>query len=524
MLNQKDLKKNAKQILKKNYWRIIAVVFFMALLLGSFNIFTKSHLKLPPINLHTQFSSSINSDIGRETIQRLRHLQFDLSLYKPSRGILANIFNNVTSSGNFIFGLLNSFNQLVFHERIWSSILILLGAILSFFYWFFIRNVFIVGEKRFFLENKNHRKTKFVRILLPYRIKHLKNITFTMMYKTIKEWLWYLTIIGGFIKHYAYYLVPYILAENPGIKGEDAIKLSEDLMKSHKWEIFKLDLSFMGWHLLDICTLHLAGILFVNPYKECCIAEVYLVLRDLGKKNKMVNASELRDQELLKVEELYPSEKYIYEESQSKKWLHTDYNKNYTWDSILLMFFTASIIGWIWEVGLNLFQYGFFANRGTLYGPWLQIYGWGLLLILIVLKKLRNHPILTFFLVILLCGSIEYFTAWYLETFKGARWWDYDGFFLNLHGRICLEGLIAFGIAGTFFIYYAAPFLDSLYMKIPKNIKLVFCILLCFLFTIDFIYSSKYPNTGEGISQNFITIKSDPAINSFLIRNFNISE
>lgn len=508
MLQRKELKKNAKQVLKKNYWRTIAVVFFMAILLGNFNLFTRNHLRLPPISIHTPFSSSINSDIIRETIETIGHFQIDLSTYKPTRGILANVFNNVTASGSFIFGIINSFNQLVFHERLWSSIIILLGAILSFLYFFFIRNVFIVGEKRFFLENKNHKKTKFIRIFQPYRVKHLKNITFTMFYKTIKEWLWYLTIIGGFIKHYAYLLVPYILAENPGIKGSDAIKLSEDLMKGNKWEVFKLDITFLGWYILDICTLHLIGILFVTPYKECCIAEVYFALREEGKKKKMENAKELKDKELEKMEDAYPSEKCIYEERTKEKWLHTDYNKKYTWDSIILMFFTAAIVGWLWEVGLNLFQYGFFANRGTLHGPWLQIYGWGLTLILLVLKDFRNRPILTFFLVILLCGTIEYGTAWYLETFKHARWWDYDGFFLNLHGRICLEGLIAFGIGGVAFIYFAAPFLDSLFMKISKRVKTILCIILCILFTIDFAYSSKHPNTGDGVAQSFTTYKN----------------
>lgn len=506
MINRKEVKKEAKHVLKKNYWRTIAVVFFMALILGNFNIFTKNHLKLPN-PFHTEFSNSINSDIVRETIEKIGNFHIDFSSYKPTRGVLANVFNNVTTSGSFIFGLLNSFNQLVFHEHIWSSILILLGAILSFLYWFFIRNVLIVGERRFFLENKNHKKTKFIRIIHPYKLKHLKQITLTMMYKTVKEWLWYFTIVGGFVKHYAYYLVPYILAENPGINRQKAIKLSEDLMRGHKWEIFKFDLSLFGWYIADICTLRLMGILFVKPYQECCRAEIYFKLREEGKKEKVINALELKDKELENIEDFYPSEKYIYEETKSKKWLYTDYNKKYTWNSIILMFFTASIIGWLWEVGLNLFQYGFFANRGTLHGPWLHIYGWGLILILLTLKRFRNHPILTFFLVILLCGTLEYGTAWYLETFKNARWWDYDGFFLNLHGRICLEGLITFGIAGTFFIYFAAPFLDSLFMKIPKNKRTILTILLCFFYIIDFTYSYKHPNTGEGVSKNFMTEK-----------------
>ena len=31
---------------------------------------------------------------------------------------------------------------------------------------------------------------------------------------------------------------------------------------------------------------------------------------------------------------------------------------------------------------------------------------------------------------------------------NGTRWWDYTGYFLNLHGRICAEGLLVFGIGG----------------------------------------------------------------------------
>lgn len=476
-----EIKKQSRHVLKKNYYHIIAVVFFIAFITGSFNIFTKNHFRLTPV-----ISSNINFDS-----------------YRPTRGVVANIINNATNSGSFIFGLVNSLNELLFHNHIWQSIIILIGTILSFIYWFYLRNAFIVGEKRFFLENKNHSKTKFLRILLPFKTKKNLKVSITMFYKIVLEYLWYFTIVGGFIKHYEYYLVPYILAENPEIPHKDALNLSKNLMKGFKWQVFKFDLSFLGWHLLDILTFHFLGILFVTPYKECAKTEIYFKLREIGRKNNIKNIEYLKDLELDNIIDKYPSDKYLYEEKKTKKWLHTDYNKNYSLTSMILMFFAASFVGWLWEVGLNLFQYGFFANRGTLYGPWLQIYGWGLILILIVLKKYREDPIKTFFLIIILCGILEYSAAWYLETFKHARWWDYDGFFLNIHGRICFEGLITFGLAGTFFIYFAAPFLDSLYMKIPKNIKTILCIILCTLFIIDFGYSSKHPNIGNGIAEQF---------------------
>lgn len=499
-MNRKEIKKEAKKCLKNNYWRSVAVVFFIAFIMGSFNIFTKNHFRLSSLEINPPITSSVSVKI----INPLDYISFN----PPSRGVMANIFQNISNSGSFIFGFLNSLNELIFHNHIWKSVIFLTGAILSFLYWYLIRNVLIVGKKRFFLENKNHKKTHLTRILLPFKVRKEKNVSLVMFIKILKEYLWWITIIGGFIKHYSYYLVPYILAENPNIAPKDALKLSSDLTNGHKWELFKFDISFLGYYLLDILTMRFLGILFVSPYKECCLSEYYFNLKNIGIKNKINNINLLNDLELNNVEDTYPSHKYLYEEKNFKKWLNTDYNKSYSLDHLILMFFTAAIIGWIWEVGLNLFQYGFFANRGTLYGPWLQIYGWGLLFILLSLKKFRDKPILTFFLVIIMCGIIEYTGAWYLETFKHARWWDYDGFFLNLHGRICFEGLIAFGIAGTFFIYFAAPFLDSLFIKIPKNIKLFLCILLCFLFAIDFIYSSSHPNTGNGVAEALITKKN----------------
>ena len=43
--------------------------------------------------------------------------------------------------------------------------------------------------------------------------------------------------------------------DNPGIGPKDALDLSEKMMNGHKMELFKLHLSFIGWHILGILTL-----------------------------------------------------------------------------------------------------------------------------------------------------------------------------------------------------------------------------------------------------------------------------
>ena len=123
---------------------------------------------------------------------------------------------------------------------------------------------------------------------------------------------------------------------------------------------------------------------------------------------------------------------------------------------------------------------------------------------------------ISFLLALLVCGTLEYATGWYLEVFKNARYWDYDGFFLNLHGRICLEGLILFGLGGCLFIYFLAPFLDSIFEKIPRKIKITLCIVFSLLYIVDFAYSTKYPNSGEGVSQDLqtTTLKNTTKVNS----------
>lgn len=117
--------------------------------------------------------------------------------------------------------------------------------------------------------------------------------------------------------------------------------------------------------------------------------------------------------------------------------------------TMVMIFFSMSVTGWLWEVCLHLVSDRAFVNRGVLHGPWLPIYGFGSVAILIFLGKLRERPVAEFLSILFLCGSIEYIVSWLLEhIYGGMKWWDYSDYFLNLNGRICVEGLLVFGIGG----------------------------------------------------------------------------
>ncbi|MBR6399223.1 MAG: DUF975 family protein [Lachnospiraceae bacterium] len=177
------------------------------------------------------------------------------------------------------------------------------------------------------------------------------------------------------------------------------------------------------------------------------------------------------------------------------------YMRNYSLTTICFLFLVLSFSGWIWEVSLHLIETGNFVNRGVLHGPWLPIYGTGSVIVILFLKKLRNNLPLHFVATIVLCGFVEYFTGLYLEmTHDGQKWWDYSGYFLNIQGRVCAEGLLAFGILGSVIIYLLAPALDTMTRQLPvKAFTIAVAVVMC-VFLVDNTYSSKHPNMGEGIT------------------------
>ncbi len=100
-------------------------------------------------------------------------------------------------------------------------------------------------------------------------------ITFFM---TLFICLWScLLIIPGIVKVYSYSQAFNIAADNPEIGALEAITRSRKMMKGHKWEYFVMELSFIGWNLLAICT---CGLLYIwlAPYMSTAFMNFYLAI------------------------------------------------------------------------------------------------------------------------------------------------------------------------------------------------------------------------------------------------------
>ena len=87
--------------------------------------------------------------------------------------------------------------------------------------------------------------------------------------------LWSLLfLIPGIVKMFSYAMTPFILEENPELTANEAIDRSRAMMKGHKFDLFWLYLSFIGWFLLGMITLGVAY-LWIYPYIQTATAAFY---------------------------------------------------------------------------------------------------------------------------------------------------------------------------------------------------------------------------------------------------------
>ncbi len=388
--------------------------------------------------------------------------------------------------------------------EVWGYLLLaaLLGALVR----FFLQNALIIGKYRYVMEQRFQKRTMFRRTLAPFHRRYLPNIIWSMFRYNLRLMLWNLTIVGGFYKSYQYRMIPYLLAENPAIPFRDALSMSKAMTRGYKWKMFVLDLSL--WYVWLLNFIPVAGLLIAVPYDAAKDAEIYFSLRRyhcpenythfLTEESFFAPACWECPQEPQRTAPVFVLTDLISKEDDN------DTAFPYHITDLVFLFFLFCLVGWLWEVGLHLVQAHELVNRGSMYGPWLPIYGTGGVLCILLLGRYKSNLPKTFLLIMLVAGILEFVTSWGLDFFLNASYWNYDDWFANLNGRICLAGLLAFAIGGSFAIYIAGPYLKKALAHVPPKIKNVICIVLCTLFVADLICCLIYGmNSGVGVGSTY---------------------
>lgn len=161
------------------------------------------------------------------------------------------------------------------------NLLPLVNLILSPLVSILVMNVMAAGLKRFFtISTLSAQSAGVGEVFGSFKNGRYGNTVKVMFLRGLFQTLWtLLLVVPGIIKHYEYYMVPYLVAEYPEKDSKEIFRLSREMMNGNKFKTFVLELSFIGWTILAIICCGI-GLLFLNPYVEATIAELYLRLKE----------------------------------------------------------------------------------------------------------------------------------------------------------------------------------------------------------------------------------------------------
>lgn len=136
----------------------------------------------------------------------------------------------------------------------------------SFLLAIFVINPLIVGydnAMRLFYERGD---TEILSNLFKIATTNYFHKVWGMFLMELKVFLWSLLfLIPGIIMSFSYAMTPYILEEHPEIGAWEASTRSKEIMTGHRFDLFWLYLSFIGWALLCILTFGI-GLFWLIPY------------------------------------------------------------------------------------------------------------------------------------------------------------------------------------------------------------------------------------------------------------------
>ena len=291
MWKRKDLKNKAKVTIKKNYWTAVVICFLVTILTGEFgNSITgiwQNEDSILPNYVLTENNLLMKEKVDQSQLVRAQEINDKIENIKRSlndgqlkalNAINANL-NSLTKPEKYVYRIWDAI-ELFYVNQSLLGVVYVIAAIIAMLYAILIAEPLIVAERRFFIVARKQENTRLGEIKEVFRRKSWSNVAKIMLLKTIYNVLWFLTIVGGFIKIYEYRMIPYLLAENPKIDKKEAFKKSKEMMKGNKWKAFILDLSFILWDILAVFTFGLLNIVYVNPYKIATSFELYETLKE----------------------------------------------------------------------------------------------------------------------------------------------------------------------------------------------------------------------------------------------------
>lgn len=182
------------------------------------------------------------------------------------------------------------------------------------------------------------------------------------------------------------------------------------------------------------------------------------------------------------------------------KYLNPNYKPYNPW-IYLFYFIVFGTIGYFFESLITLGTGNPFTTRGYLFIldlgtkkivfglPFIEIYGFGVVLIILFFRRFKKNLFLLFFLGSIVLSFFELLGSYWCQYVLKTVYWDYTNEFLNFQGRICLFSALIWGVATVLIICLVEPCFHKLYeiLQKKKYFKKVLLFLLVVIISLGLI-------------------------------------
>jgi len=155
----------------------------------------------------------------------------------------------------------------------------------------------------------------------------------------------------------------------------------------------------------------------------------------------------------------------------------------------LLFLYIYCFLGWVWESCYVSVKSRRWINRGFMHGPYLPIYGFGAIAVLLMTIPVKENLVLVYLFGMIGATVLEYITGAVMEHLFHVRYWDYSKERWNLNGHICLKCSLAWGAFSILMVRVIHCPIESLVYRIPAQIAQTIAFVLTVVIAVDFTQS-----------------------------------
>lgn len=129
----------------------------------------------------------------------------------------------------------------------------------------------------------------------------------------------------------------------------------------------------------------------------------------------------------------------------------------FTLSEIIVLFFTYSFVGWLWETVYCSLKDRHFDYRGFLFGPYCPVYGFAVTTILVFTDRFQDNLLLLFLVGLVVATIFEYLASLFLEKTFHVKLWDYSHLWGNLQGRVAPVISLFWGVGVMLLVKFVQP-------------------------------------------------------------------